>query len=79
VNLPVAVPESRLGQLPDLLPERGTGISMTLIALGDPRTADGSTGSPLINLINCIRGHRYVITTRFREGLRICMTGHPEA
>lgn len=40
-NLPVAVPDPRLGHLPDPLPERSAGISMTLIMLGDPRTANG--------------------------------------
>ena len=45
-NLPVAVPDPRLGHLPDPLPEQGAQITMTPIMIGGPRTADGSAGAP---------------------------------
>lgn len=50
-NLPVAVPDPRLGHLPHPLPERGAGVAMTPIVVSGPRTADDSAGSPLTHRI----------------------------
>jgi hypothetical protein len=50
-NLPVAVADSCLGQLPDPLSERGAGIAMALVVVRGPRTADGPADAPLTDRI----------------------------
>src|SRR5215831_7603535 len=50
-NLPVAVADSGLSQLPDPLPERGARVAMMAISIAGPRTADGPAGTPLTDRI----------------------------